>query len=255
MGTVEGGTPVPILGTQSVPKGQYSVLKDKKKYVERNAASRRQFIANIEYYGDFLATYFTLGDWFVTITFRDRPTNMDVPAMRPTIIPADVHRFVAGSLPPGPRQCAPDPRLLNWEPDSRFRRDPGPPVRDAALREVEHWLFELGWEAAGRSRQEVFEWLCNLYPDQSRRTLARKLAHRCLFCALIRLRIFDDRLQVVRTIATRAIGWVIAEEFGRLGGRWHVHLLVRGVTHLRRRRWWRRAFKRFGRARIEPIHE
>jgi hypothetical protein len=50
------------------------------------------------------------------------------------------------------------------------------------------------------------------------------------------------------------IGWVLAEEFGRLGGRWHCHLLISGVSQLHRRFWWREAFRRFGISRIEPFN-
>ncbi|HVB86420.1 MAG TPA: hypothetical protein VNK23_07135, partial [Candidatus Dormibacteraeota bacterium] len=49
------------------------------------------------------------------------------------------------------------------------------------------------------------------------------------------------------------VGWVIAEEFGALGGRWHAHGLVCGVSPLDRRFWWAEAFRRFGRTRIEPF--
>jgi hypothetical protein len=52
----------------------------------------------------------------------------------------------------------------------------------------------------------------------------------------------------------RPIGWALAEEFGRLGGRWHCHLLICGVSHLNRRFWWREAFRRFGRTTIEPFN-
>lgn len=51
----------------------------------------------------------------------------------------------------------------------------------------------------------------------------------------------------------KAIGWIIAEEFGRAGGRYHCHLLIAGVGHLQRRFWWSVAFERFGRTRIEPF--
>lgn len=47
------------------------------------------------------------------------------------------------------------------------------------------------------------------------------------------------------------VGWVIAEEFGALGGRWHCHGLICGVSHLSRRFWWAEAYRRFGRTRIE----
>ena len=50
------------------------------------------------------------------------------------------------------------------------------------------------------------------------------------------------------------IGWVLAEEFGRQGGRWHCHLLISGVSHLSRRFWWQEAFRRFGRTRIDPFN-
>lgn len=51
----------------------------------------------------------------------------------------------------------------------------------------------------------------------------------------------------------RPIGWIIAEDFGRLGGRWHCHLLVSGVSRLHRRFWWAEAMRRFGRTRIDPF--
>ena len=50
------------------------------------------------------------------------------------------------------------------------------------------------------------------------------------------------------------IGWVLAEEFGRLGGRWHCHLLISGVSRLHRTFWWREAFRRFGRTKINPFN-
>lgn len=53
--------------------------------------------------------------------------------------------------------------------------------------------------------------------------------------------------------AGRPVGWVIAEEFGALGGRWHCHGLIHGTSALERRFWWREAFRRFGRTRIEPF--
>ena len=49
------------------------------------------------------------------------------------------------------------------------------------------------------------------------------------------------------------IGWMVAEEFGRLGGRYHCHALMVGVSGLRREFWWHEAFRRFGRTRIEPF--
>ncbi len=48
-----------------------------------------------------------------------------------------------------------------------------------------------------------------------------------------------------------SIGYVIAEEFGDWGGRFHCHLLISGVKGLGRRFWWSEAFRRFGRTEIK----
>jgi hypothetical protein len=53
--------------------------------------------------------------------------------------------------------------------------------------------------------------------------------------------------------ADKPIRAMIAEEFGRIGGRYHAHALVAGVAHLRRDVWWKEAFRRFGRTRISPF--
>jgi len=53
--------------------------------------------------------------------------------------------------------------------------------------------------------------------------------------------------------AGKPIGWVIAEEFGPLGGRPHCHGLICGVSHLHMQFWWAEAFRRFGRTRIDPF--
>ena len=55
----------------------------------------------------------------------------------------------------------------------------------------------------------------------------------------------------VQKRAGHPIGWMIAEEFGRLGGRWHCHGLVTGVSHLDRRAIWETANQDFGYTRIE----
>ncbi len=52
--------------------------------------------------------------------------------------------------------------------------------------------------------------------------------------------------------ASHLVGWVMAEEFGLFGGRFHCHGLVAGVRELERGFWWAEAFRRFGRSRIEP---
>jgi len=54
-------------------------------------------------------------------------------------------------------------------------------------------------------------------------------------------------------VGGKQIGWMMAEEFGRLGGRYHCHLLVTGVVNQRRNFWWREAFRRFGRTEIDPF--
>lgn len=62
-----------------------------------------------------------------------------------------------------------------------------------------------------------------------------------------------EYLMLVQKNAGKPIGWMIAEEFGRLGGRWHCHALIAGVKPLSRKFWWREAYRRFGRTRIEPF--
>jgi hypothetical protein len=64
----------------------------------------------------------------------------------------------------------------------------------------------------------------------------------------------EEYLLLVQRDAGRPIGWVIAEEFGQLGGRWHCHALITGVKHLSRNFWQREAFRRFGYTRIEAFN-
>jgi len=54
-------------------------------------------------------------------------------------------------------------------------------------------------------------------------------------------------------VGAKHIGWLLAEEFGRLGGRYHCHLLVSGVLNQLRKFWWREAHRRFGRSQIKPF--
>ena len=58
---------------------------------------------------------------------------------------------------------------------------------------------------------------------------------------------------LVQRATSRPVGWVIGEEFGKLGGRYHCHALVTGVADQHRKFWWRVAFDQFGRTRIEPF--
>lgn len=46
--------------------------------------------------------------------------------------------------------------------------------------------------------------------------------------------------------------WALAEEWGRAGGRYHVHGLVAGVQGVSRRFAWSEAFRRFGRSQVVP---
>jgi hypothetical protein len=233
------------------------MLRNRKKLVETMAKSARLRRQMVQVYGAFLRNLFSVGDWFVTITFRDRKQDacveaeisdwQDANTMKAVEMPGRHHKAAVTRL-------IRDPRLDSWEPDSKFRREPGPPVRDAALREIEHWLIELGFEAAGHNRQEIFERLADGLDGIERRRFAKKLCKSCLCCAVYNDPICTAFYCEMQKIATQAIGWVIAEEFGRAGGRWHVHLIIRGVQHLRRDKWWKRAFTRFGRSRIEPIH-
>jgi hypothetical protein len=62
-----------------------------------------------------------------------------------------------------------------------------------------------------------------------------------------------DYLFELQEAAEQPITWMIAEEFGTVSGRHHCHLLVAGVGHVRRDQWWKIAFERFGRTRIEPF--
>jgi hypothetical protein len=68
--------------------------------------------------------------------------------------------------------------------------------------------------------------------------------------ALARL---EEFFRLVQKATSKPVGWVIAEEFGKLGGRYHCHGLVTGVADQYRKFWWAEAFRRFGRTRIEPF--
>jgi hypothetical protein len=67
------------------------------------------------------------------------------------------------------------------------------------------------------------------------------------------LRAIQEYFADLQKAAGHPIGWVIGEEFGRAGGRYHCHVLVTGVRDLHRQFWWQEAFRRFGRTRIEPF--
>jgi hypothetical protein len=69
------------------------------------------------------------------------------------------------------------------------------------------------------------------------------------------LRQIKEYLLLVQRDAGPPIGWVLAEEFGRLGGRWHCHVLITGVRQLSRDFWRREANRRFGYSRIEAFNQ
>ena len=232
------------------------MLADRRRLVEKLARNSRLRKEIVEQYGDFLRTLFSPGDWFVTLTFRDRKQDSGsiTTPIREKSTKRNRKQATRKNYKNAITKCQPDPRLADWKPDSRNRTEPGPPVRDAALREIEHWLLELGWEAAGHARQEIFDRLADGLFGIERNVFARTLCYKCLICAVLEDPVTFSFYFHLRSVATAAIGWVVAEEFGRLGGRWHVHLLVKGVLKLRRKKWWKRAFVRFGRSRIEPIH-
>jgi hypothetical protein len=63
-----------------------------------------------------------------------------------------------------------------------------------------------------------------------------------------------EYMRALQGASDAPVGWIIAEEFGRVGGRYHCHALVSGVARLRRDEWWNEAFKRFGRTQISPFN-
>jgi len=60
---------------------------------------------------------------------------------------------------------------------------------------------------------------------------------------------FFEQLQIA---AGKPIAWVMAEDFGRIAGRFHCHALVDGVGDLNTDYWRGEAFRRFGISRIDP---
>jgi len=62
-----------------------------------------------------------------------------------------------------------------------------------------------------------------------------------------------DYFEDIGREAEEPIKWLVAEDFGKVGGRFHCHGLASGVGHLNRRFWWSEAFRRFGRTQIEPF--
>jgi hypothetical protein len=170
------------------------LLPERAENVERKQRDfeRRRLLAGE--FGNWIANCLGKWDWFINpITFRDRHPELErnskagEPLGYSSFGPVGIVRFST------------DPRLKDWKPDFRGRRDPGPPVPDKALAELKDFLFEI---------QEA---------------------------------------------ADTPIRAMIAEEFGRAGGRYHAHMLLAGVAHLRRDHWWEKAFERFGRTNISAF--
>ena len=63
----------------------------------------------------------------------------------------------------------------------------------------------------------------------------------------------ESWLDDVAKSAAPSMGYVLAEEFGGLGGRFHCHFLLSGVKDLRRTFWWSELFRRFGYSEIKPF--
>jgi hypothetical protein len=120
------------------------LLPDRADDVEREQDNfeRRQELAAA--FGDWVANSLGPWDWFINpVSFRDRhpdfernPKTGEPRKYRATVSIGLVRLFVA------------DPRLKGWKPDSRGRRDPGPPVPDKALAEIKDFLLDVQ-EAAG----------------------------------------------------------------------------------------------------------
>ncbi len=66
-------------------------------------------------------------------------------------------------------------------------------------------------------------------------------------------RIGECLADIQGAVGGKQIGWTLAEEFGRIGGRYHCHLLLTGVVNQSRKFWWKEAFRRFGRSEIRPF--
>ena len=162
------------------------MLTDHRIDQERWAQRRREEKELARAYGRYI-TNLAPWDWFVTLTFRDRTLRKEACAS----IELRRHGRVA--------ICTPDPRLVNYQPSSRYSPSGGPPAPAVVLRRIEQWLMDL------------------------------------------------------QDVARSPVGWTIAEEFGRIEGRWHCHALVAGVSRLYRRSCWREAQRRFGYTRIVPF--
>lgn len=67
-------------------------------------------------------------------------------------------------------------------------------------------------------------------------------------------RIEEWLADIQAAVGGKQIGWLLAEEFGRMGGRYHCHLLLTGVAQQSRKFWWSEAFRRFGRSEIRTFN-
>ena len=111
---------------------------------------------------------------------------------------------------------------------------------------------EEAWER-GELRREANVTVCKPDPRLARYKPSSRLSSASVFPPFPEaiLRRIELWLLDVQKLAGVPIGWIIAEEFGRLGGRWHCHILVVGVSGLNHRFCSLEAYRRFGRTRIE----
>jgi hypothetical protein len=87
------------------------------------------------------------------------------------------------------------------------------------------------------------DWFVTITPPSSRFGGAKALAS------------VQELLADLEHEAGQSIGWIVAEARNERGGGLHFHALVSGVAHLRRKKWWRRAFQDFGRSQILPYDD
>jgi hypothetical protein len=111
---------------------------------------------------------------------------------------------------------------------------------------------EEAWER-GRLRRKANVTICKPDPQLVRYEPSSRYSRAdCPPTPQVVLWKIKDWLTDVEKAAGKPIGWVLAEEFGRQGSRYHCHLLITGVQRLSRRFWQREAYRRFGHTSIEP---
>jgi hypothetical protein len=133
--------------------------------------ARRQELASA--FGSWIAQSLGPWDWFINpITFRDRHPDLerDPKTGEPRLYRVAKQRGPISVL-------VDDPRLKSWEPDSRGRRSPGPPVPDRALAEIKDWLFDLQTAADRPIRWMIAEEFGNIEGRYHCHALVAGVAH------------------------------------------------------------------------------